>query len=190
MCTGYWLCICTNYRPERSAYCTGYTKFCIRESQSRVRLALSSTRYGTSLLDHTCMQWRNRLIAKDLRSRCVQCSCEGEGHDGRPSHLRCFCISLHHRIIDPSTILRPLAPLAASRHRQHALPHVIRRVHIKRQRRPGILSAVVLHLNDVDLQHLGVGIAGRNEMVKRDAIVINLATTSQQTSAESQPSTH
>lgn len=90
-------------------------------------------------------------------------------------------VPLGHLAVDQPAVLRAFLLLAASGHSEHFPPRVFRRINGEQKNFIRIGPSVRIdapfgiHLYDVDHEHLRVRLIRRDEMVKRDPVVVDAA---------------
>ena len=86
-----------------------------------------------------------------------------------------LAIPLSYQAIYPPAILRTFLFLTTSRYGKHSLPCVLCRIYWKQQEFVRVCSSVVVHFDDVDREYFWIWIIGRDEVVKRDTVVVDAA---------------
>jgi hypothetical protein len=86
-----------------------------------------------------------------------------------------LAIPLSYQAIYSPALLRAFLFLTTSQHGEHFLPCIFCRVYPKRKDFVGECPSVVIHFDDVDREHFWVWIIGWDEVVKCDAVVVDVA---------------
>lgn len=95
--------------------------------------------------------------------------------DGLPRHSIAAGRAHFDLAIHPPPVRLSPSLLAASRHGQDPHPGVVQRIDGEEQAGVGVRASVVVHFENVDLQHLWIRIILVHKMVEHHSVIVNLS---------------